>query len=39
MIWSYIIIVSVMHVLSTPRFDREWPEWSEDTVHFDTVVY
>ena len=28
-----------MHALSTPRFDAERQEWSEDTMRFDTVVY
>ena len=39
MVWYYIIRVSVMHVLNTPRFDTERQEWSEDTMRFDTVVY
>ena len=46
--YSYSVVVhdlvvhvysSVLHVLSTPRFDTERLEWREDTMRFDTVVY
>ena len=37
--WSYIIIVSVLHALSTPKYGTERLEWSEDTLCFGTVVY
>ena len=36
MIWYYI---KVLRVLSTPRYDLEQLEWSDDTMHIDTVVY
>ena len=36
MMWYYII---VLHVLSTPRYDTDRLEWSEDIMRFDTVVY
>ena len=36
MLWYYII---VLHVLSTPKYDTEQLEWSDDIMHFDIVVY
>ena len=35
---AYIITVPVLHVLSTPRYDTEQLEWSDDIMHFDTVM-
>ena len=36
MIWYFNI---VLHVLSTPKYDKEQLVWSYDTMRFVTVVY